>query len=201
MTIRARIAVSRSRLEPLMRMRTRAPSLTPRGMRSCTGWRTARWPSRCRQCTSRSRSRRGRRTRDRGHAPAGRRRWWRRRRPPADVTTTSGTPASTSGSAEKRMAHPIEDGGDRRKIDRDFVASGSRRPPSSLLTRNVRVIATRQLPMGALDFVCACIRRYAEHIVVVAHDFQSIVLQKRCRRPSTKSRLTKRRGIPKLEGK
>ena len=49
----------------------------------------------------------------------------------------------------------IEDGGDGREIDRDFVGQAVDDRHRRLVARNVRVIAARQLPMGALDFVCA----------------------------------------------
>ena len=57
-----------------------------------------------------------------------------------------------------------------RRIAQDVVgASQLLERQTAIVSGDVRVIAARKLPVGALDFIRAGIRRYAEDIVVVTH--------------------------------
>jgi hypothetical protein len=57
-----------------------------------------------------------------------------------------------------------------RRIAQDVVgASQLLERHTAIVSGDVRVIAARKLPVGALDFIRAGIRRYAEDIVVVTH--------------------------------
>ena len=57
-----------------------------------------------------------------------------------------------------------------RRIAEDVVgASQLLERQTAIVSGDVRVIAARKLPVGALDFIRAGIRRYAEDIVVVTH--------------------------------
>ena len=94
------------------------------------------------------------------------------------------------------MTHPIEDRRHRRKIDRDLVGQAVDRHKRRFVAGNVRMIPARQLTMGALDFVRARIWRYAEYIVVVAHDSTLAVLQKRCRTPPHQVNIDKAPRVP-----
>src|SRR5262249_53558874 len=71
-----------------------------------------------------------------------------------------------------------------RRIAQDLV--GTRHVEergAAIVPGNVGVIAARELPVRALDFVSARVRRYAQNVVVIAHQLPAN-LQKQCRRTS-----------------
>jgi hypothetical protein len=71
---------------------------------------------------------------------------------------------------EEGVTHTIQNGFDGRKIDRDLVGQAVHHHRGQFLISDIRMVALCELPVRPLDFVGARICRYAEHVVVVAHE-------------------------------
>jgi hypothetical protein len=71
--------------------------------------------------------------------------------------------------AEKRVTHAIQHRAHGRKVDGHFIGQTVHDTSRDFFTRNVGMVAARELPVGALDLLRACVRRNAENVVVIPH--------------------------------